>query len=187
MCKLNKCLDTLKLYSTIINSRKFAFNDNAADDVTVKSSNRKNINTALTAPENTINIPKDMAIAYAGATGDFLQPGPTAINIQPTDNLISIIIPDGKRITSTHECEIDLPELPSEANKTHIVPGLAHTSLISIKMLRDAGCKVTYDEDAVKVYYKEKVVWKGQRKFDKTLGLTTQETNKTSKSTANST
>ena len=73
-------------------------------------------------------------------------------------NPISISQPDGGKLESTHECEIDKPKLPQEARKAHIVPGLAHTSLISIKMLIDAGCFVTYGENVL-VYYKDKIVW----------------------------
>ena len=45
----------------------------------------------------------------------------------------------------------------------HIVPGLVHTSLISIKILIYAGCRVTYDTEHVKVFYRGNVVWKGTR------------------------
>ena len=85
-----------------------------------------------------------MGIADAGATGHFLQPGAPAINIKRASNPISISQPDGKKIVSTHECEIDNPNLPKAERKAHIVPGLAHTSLVSVKMLIDAGCFVTY-------------------------------------------
>ena len=34
----------------------------------------------------------------------------------------------------------------------HIVSGLVHTSLISIKTFINAGCKVTYDTEHVKVF-----------------------------------
>ena len=64
---------------------------------------------------------------------------------------------------STHECEIDNPKLPQAARAAHIGPGLAHKSLVSIKMLIDAGCKVTYDTKHVKVFYKGNVVWKGAK------------------------
>ena len=65
-------------------------------------------------------------------------------------------------LKSTHECEIGNLLLPKAARKAHIVPGLAHTSLVSIKMLIDAGCFVTYGENVI-VYYEEKVVWMGPR------------------------
>ena len=103
-----------------------------------------------------------MGIADAGATGHFLQPVTPAKNIRPTNNSISIIQPDGGRLESTRECEIDNPQLPQAARASHIVPGLAHTSLVLIKMLIDAGCKVTYDTKHVKVFYIRNVVWKGK-------------------------
>ena len=59
---------------------------------------------------------------------------------------------------STHECEIYNPQLPQAAIAAHIVPGLAHTSLVSIKMPIDAVCKVTYETKKVNVFYKGNVV-----------------------------
>ena len=103
-----------------------------------------------------------MGIADAGATGHFLQPGTPAKTIRQTNNPISISQPDGGKLESTHEFDIDNPKLPQSARAAHIVLGLAHTSLISIKMLIDAGCKVTYDTKHVKVFYRRNVVWKGK-------------------------
>ena len=85
-----------------------------------------------------------MGISDAGATGHFLQPGEPAINIKQASNPISISQTYGKHIVSTHESEIDNPNLPKAVRKAHIVPGLAHTSLVLVKMLIDAGCFVTY-------------------------------------------
>ena len=133
------------------------------DDRTIVTSNKKRPNIAFRAPQSSINIPRNMAIADAGATGHFLQPGAPAIYIKPTEKAISILLPDGQRIKSTHECELNIPHLPQGAKKAHIVPKLAHTSLVSIKMLCDAGCKVTYDEEDVKVFYNNEIIWKGHR------------------------
>ena len=105
-----------------------------------------------------IKIAVDMAVADAGATGHFVLPGTPVIDVLPTSNPISINLPDGSVIKSTHTCRINIPWLPESATRAHIVPGLAHTSLISIAVLCDAGCKVTYDDDECKVYFKGKVV-----------------------------
>eukprot|EP00978_Attheya_sp_CCMP212_P021045 scaffold61041_cov42-Attheya_sp.AAC.1 len=96
-------------------------------------------------------------------------PGAPVTNIAPTKKPIVINLPDGSQIKSTHTCEIDNPDLPQEARQAHIVPGLAHTSLISIKMLCDAKCILTYDDEACTVYYKNKIVWIGKR--DPSTGL----------------
>ena len=53
--------------------------------------------------------------------------------------------------------------MPQAERAAHIVPGLVHMSLVLIKMLIDAGCKVTYDTKRVKLFYKGNVVWKGTR------------------------
>ena len=114
------------------------------DNVTVATNNRSKNHEVAHKLARPIHISKDLGIADAGATGHFLQPGAPAISIRRTENPISISQPDGGKLESTHECEIDNPQLPQAARKAHIVPGLAHTSLVSIKMLIDAGCFVTY-------------------------------------------
>ena len=58
---------------------------------------------------------------------------------------------------------LKIKNLPQASRAAHIVPGLAHTSLISIKMLIYAGFKVTYGTEHVKVFYRGNMVWKGTR------------------------
>ena len=110
-----------------------------------------------------IKIAVDMAIADAGATAHFAIPGAPVINKKIASNPLTINLPDGEQLHSTHTCELDIPWLPRKARQAHIVPGLQHTSLISIKVLCDAGCKVSYDEERCKVYLKNKLVWHGGR------------------------
>ncbi|KAL7462118.1 hypothetical protein ACHAXS_005381 [Conticribra weissflogii] len=62
-----------------------------------------------------------------------------------------------------HTCHLDIPWLPPQATEAHIVQGLAHTSLISIKQLCNHGCIVTNDALACRVYYNHCLVWIGQR------------------------
>ena len=61
---------------------------------------------------------------------------------------------------STHTCDLDIDGIPEQANIVHIVPGLAHESLIYISVLCDAGCRVHYGESMCSVYYNVKIVWK---------------------------
>ena len=53
--------------------------------------------------------------------------------------------------------------MPHEMTEAHIVPGLAHSSLISTKKFCEAGCKVVFDEEECRVYYKDKLVLSGDR------------------------
>ena len=104
-----------------------------------------------------------MAVADAGATGHFVLPGTPVTNVKIARHPLKINLPYGDCLTSTHNCTLYTPWLPNEAKEAHIVPGLAHASLISIKILCDAGCKVTYDDDECCVYYNKKVVWLGKQ------------------------
>ena len=90
-------------------------------------------------------------------------PGAPVIDVKPATKPSIINLPDGETIQSTHTCKLDIPSLPAEATRAHIVPGLAHTSLVSIKVLCDAGCNVQYNGKHCLVYYKRKLVWKGKR------------------------
>ena len=49
---------------------------------------------------------------------------------------------------STHACNLIIPRLLTAATKAHIVTDLEHASLISIKMLIDAGSQVSYNDRA---------------------------------------
>ena len=93
-----------------------------------------------------IKIAVDMAIADAGATAHFAIPGAPVINKKIASNPLTINLPDGEQLHSTHTCELDIPWLPQAARIAHIIPGIQHTSLISIKVLCDMGCKVSYDD-----------------------------------------
>ena len=109
-----------------------------------------------------LKIAVDQAVADAGATGHFVLSGAPVIDIRPLTNPLIVNFPDGERVKSTHTCKLDLPWLPRKAGEAHIVSGLAHTSLVSIKVVCDAGCKVIYDDQLFNVWYRKRPVWQGQ-------------------------
>ena len=85
------------------------------------------------------------------------------MNIKPATKPIAITLPNGKIIKSTHKCNLDIPWLPEHMTEAHIVPGLAHASLISTGKFCDAGCKVMFDKEECRVYFKNKLVLVGGR------------------------
>ena len=99
-----------------------------------------------------------MAIEYAGATGHFVLPGTSVTEISPATISLVINLPDGETIKSTHTYKLAIPWLPDESKISHIVPGLVHSSLVSIKVLCDVGCKVIYEGHACYVYFNDKLV-----------------------------
>ena len=108
-----------------------------------------------------IKIAVDMAVADSGATGNFILPGTKVSNMKISKKPITINLPDVTQLKSTHTCEINVPRIPKEARQAHVVPGMAHTSLISMKILTDVGCKVVYDAHECRVYFRDKIVWTG--------------------------
>ena len=84
-------------------------------------------------------------------------------NLQPEIKPLKINLPDGSKLRSTYMCNLDIVGIPETSKISHIVTGLAHTCLISISILCDAGGKVKYYEIICSVYYNNKLVCKGGR------------------------
>ena len=59
------------------------------------------------------------------------------------ENPVTINLPDGSLIYSTHVGNLDIPWMPDHMTEAHIVPELSHSSLISTKVFCGAGCKVS--------------------------------------------
>ena len=108
-----------------------------------------------------IKIAIDMAIIDAGAIGHFLLPGTPFKNINPAEKPMCVNLPNGKQIKSTHTYKLVIPWLPEVAKRAYIVLGLAHMSLVSIKMLCDDGHNVEYAISKCRVVFKHIIVWKG--------------------------
>ena len=68
------------------------------------------------------------AILDSGATGHFLVEGAPVANKKKTVSPITITLPIGGKIQSTHTCNRNIPWLPHHVTEAHIFPGLAHTS-----------------------------------------------------------
>jgi hypothetical protein len=72
-------------------------------------------------------------------------------------------MPNGTTIQSAHTCNLLLTGLPPQARQAHILPGLAHNSLISVGQLCDKGCSVTFTHDQVTVTKNKEFLMRGSR------------------------
>jgi hypothetical protein len=59
--------------------------------------------------------------------------------------------------------ELVIPQLPQDARRTHLLPGLTHSSLVSIGKLCDEGCEATFDKNKVVVSKDKMPVLTGTR------------------------
>ena len=71
------------------------------------------------------------ALSDSGASSHFLIKGSPAVNIKLAEFPITIKLPDGSIIWSTHMCNLDIPWLTHRMTEAYIVPGLEDLSLIS--------------------------------------------------------
>jgi hypothetical protein len=109
---------------------------------------------------NAMTIAPTHAIADTGATGIFIMDGSKVENKRLATKPLIINLPDGTKVKSTHECDITIPGLPKILTG-HIVPKLSIASLIGIRVLCEAGCKVTFSKRHCNVYYNEKLILRG--------------------------
>ncbi len=136
-------------------------------DATVITSNHS---TPLQCLEctNAIQIAATHAIADTGATSIFIMKGTPIKNFCRADHLITITLPNGSKVVSTHICDITIPCLPTIL-MGHIVMGITMASLIGIRILRKAGCKVTFNDKKCEVVYKDTNILHGYK--DPTMDL----------------
>jgi hypothetical protein len=156
-------------------------NDVGTDDITVVMSNaiskrvepkRAPISLADTArwmfgnpmPQylNALTIAASQAIADTGATSIFFMEGVDVKNKRPATKPLTINLPDGRQVKSTHICDIDIPGLPTMLTG-HIVPNSAIASLFGIRVLCKAGCKEVFDDNKCNVYFKDKLILRGYK------------------------
>ncbi len=136
---------------------------NNSDNATVITLNRsrpKEIASALRK-----GVPKVLAfadthaIADMGATSIFAMAGTPMSNIRPALDPLTINLPNGEIVYSTHICDISIPGLPMILTG-HIVPGLSMASLMGIQVLCKAGCEVTFTNTKCEVKYNDKGYFK---------------------------
>jgi hypothetical protein len=109
---------------------------------------------------NALTNATNQAIADTGATSIFIMEGVDVDNKRPATAPLMINLPDGKQILSTHVCDIQIPGLPTVLTG-HIVPSLSIASLIGIRPLCKAGCKVIFDYKKCDVVFSGVVILRG--------------------------
>ncbi len=135
------------------------------DDITIATSNINTVHRSVIA--NTVKhrpplINPSHAIADTGASSIFVMDTTDVSNKRVTKNPISVNLPDGSKITSTHECDIFIKGLPTILTG-HIIPQLTIASLIGIRVLCNHGCEVVFTKDKCDVYYDRNIILTGYK------------------------
>jgi hypothetical protein len=128
--------------------------------------NNKNINHIQYSANNTRASSSSNAFATAiadtGASGNYMSYNDInkLINVKISSMPITVNLPDGSTITSTHEGDLKFDNIPPII--THIFPDMT-SSLISIGHLCDIGLIATFDKDTVNISDNSNILLTGIR------------------------
>jgi hypothetical protein len=64
---------------------------------------------------------------------------------------LTVRLPNGATMESSHTADLDIPELNAAASKAHVFPGMENHSLLSVGQLWDEGYIVTFKQDTVTI------------------------------------
>ncbi len=111
---------------------------------------------------NAITIVPTHAIADTGATSIFVMDGIDVVNRGVATKPLTVNLPDGRKVKSTHVCDITIPGLPGTLTG-HIIPALKTASLIGNHPLCKVGCKVVFYDVKCDVVCKGRVILRGYK------------------------
>jgi hypothetical protein len=128
--------------------------------VTSKNDNEK-FDDCCTPPPLKHN---DTSLVESGCTGNFLLSNAPCLNKTLTANPLTVILPNGQTIKSTHTAPLDIPHLNNSAKAAHIFPAMENNSLLSVVQLCDEGYVVLFSINEVEILdEKQKIIMKGNR------------------------
>jgi hypothetical protein len=83
---------------------------------------------------------------------------------------LTVRLPNGATIESTHTAALDKPELNKDASIANFFPGMANHSLLSVGQLFNEGYTVTFRIDSVTIHNSREIqILKGARDLDTEL------------------
>jgi hypothetical protein len=87
----------------------------------------------------------------SGCTGHFLLVNAPCLNKVKSWTRLTVRLPNGATMESSHTAELDIPELNDAESKAHVFHGMVNHSLLSVVQLCDEGYIVTFKQAAVTI------------------------------------
>jgi hypothetical protein len=88
----------------------------------------------------------------SGCTGHFLLVNAPCLKKVKSRTPLTVRLPNGDTMESSHTTELDIPELNAAASKSHVFPGMANHALLSVGHLCNEGYIVTFKRAAVTIW-----------------------------------
>jgi hypothetical protein len=87
----------------------------------------------------------------SGCTDHFLLVNAPCLNKVKSRTPLTVRLPNGPTMESSHTAELDIPELNTAVYKSHVFPEIANHSLLSVGQLCDEGYIVTFKHALVTI------------------------------------
>jgi hypothetical protein len=87
----------------------------------------------------------------SSCTGHFLLVNAPCLNKVKSETPLTVRLPNGATMESSHTADLDIPELNAAASKAHVFPGMANHTLLSVGQLCDKGYTFTFKQDTVTI------------------------------------
>jgi hypothetical protein len=111
--------------------------------------------------------PHETAIVDSGCTSHFLLVNAPCLNKVKSQNQLTVRLPNGATMESTHNAALDIPELNKAASIAIFFPGMANHSLISVGQLCNEGYTFTSRNASVTICNSQELqILKGARDLD---------------------
>jgi hypothetical protein len=95
--------------------------------------------------------PHETAIVDSGCTDHFLLVNAPCLNKVKYQNPLTVRLPNGATMDSSHTSALDIPELNAAASIAHVFPGMENHSLLSAGQLCNEGYKVSFKNASVTI------------------------------------
>jgi hypothetical protein len=111
--------------------------------------------------------PHETAIVDSGCTGHFLLVNTPCLNKVKSQTPLTVRLPNGATMESSHTAELNIPHLNAAASIAHVFPGMSDHSLLSVGQLCNEGYIVTFKDASVTVCNSQKFqILSGPRDLD---------------------
>jgi hypothetical protein len=109
----------------------------------------------------------ETAIVDSGCTGHFLLVNVPCLNKVKSQNPLTVRLPNGATMESSHTAALDIPEFNKAASIAHVFPGMVNRSLLSVGQLFNEGYTVTFRNASVTICNSQELqILKGARDLD---------------------
>jgi hypothetical protein len=115
----------------------------------------------------TLLEPHEKEIVDSGYTGHFLLVNAPCLSKVKSQNPLTVRLPNGATMESTHTSGLDIPELNKAASIANIFQEMANHYLISVGQLCNEGYTVTFRIESITIYNSQGIqILRGARDLD---------------------